>query len=111
VTLAMAHWVATGADIPTLTRINQQLIDDAWHRNPKNLAELEMRMRSMLAGNYTATLFESPSLVMAYALWREEPEWVYLRLFKELRHPYLSVVAAVIGYFQTRSLYGGVPGS
>jgi predicted acetyltransferase len=40
-----------------------------------------MRMRSMLAGDYTATLFESPSLVMAYALWREEPEWVYLRQF------------------------------
>jgi hypothetical protein len=101
VTLAMARWVATGAENPNLARMNQQLIDDAGHRNPKNLAELEMRMRSILAGNYTATLFESPSLVMAYALWREEPEWVYLRQFKKLRHPFFSVVAAVIEYFQT----------
>jgi hypothetical protein len=54
----MARRVATGAEIPTLARMNQQLIDGAGHRNPKNLAELEMRMRSMLAGDYTATVPE-----------------------------------------------------
>jgi hypothetical protein len=54
----MARRVATGGEIPTLARMNQQLIDGAGHRNPKNLAELEMRMRSMLAGDYTATVPE-----------------------------------------------------
>jgi hypothetical protein len=109
--LALAHRAATGADIPNLARINQQLNKDAGHRSSMNLTELERRMRSMLAGDYTATVSEWTEHVVACALRREEPEWVYLRQFKELRHPYLSVVAAVIGYFQTRSLYGGVPGS
>jgi hypothetical protein len=102
VTLALAHRVATGDDVPTLARMNQQLIEDAGHLNSMNLTELERRMRSMLAGAYTATVSEWTEHVVAYALRREEPEWVYLRQFKELGHSYLSVVAAVIVYFQTR---------
>jgi GNAT superfamily N-acetyltransferase len=77
----LAHRVATYDDIPTLARLNQQLIEDEGHRNSMNLTELERRMRSMLAGNYTATVFEWTEHVVAYALWREEPEWVYLRQF------------------------------
>ena len=80
-TLALEYRVATAADLPILARMNQQLIEDERHRNPMNLAELETRMRSMLAGDYTATLFEWDSRLVAYALWREEPDWVYLRQF------------------------------
>jgi GNAT superfamily N-acetyltransferase len=46
-----------------------------------NLTELETRMRSMLDGDYTATLFELGEQVVAYGLWTEQPEWVYLRQF------------------------------
>jgi predicted acetyltransferase len=35
----------------------------------------------MLEGNYTATLFEIGEHVVAYALWRDEPDWLYLRQF------------------------------
>ncbi len=80
-TLALRHRAATSAEVPILARMNQQLIEDEGHRNPMNLPELETRMRSMLDGDYTATLFERGERVVAYALWREEPEWVYLRQF------------------------------
>ena len=80
-TLALGDRVATAADLPTLARMNQQLIEDEGHRNPMNLAQLEKRMRSMLDGDYTATLFAWESQLVAYALWREEPDWVYLRQF------------------------------
>ena len=61
--------------------MNQHLIEDERHRNPMTLADLERRMRGLLEGDYTATLFESEGQVVAYALWTEEPEWVYLRQF------------------------------
>jgi GNAT superfamily N-acetyltransferase len=81
VTLALSHRAATSADNPILARMNQQLIEDEGHRNPMNLTELETRMGSMLGGDYTATLFEWESQLVAYGLWRDEPEWVYLRQF------------------------------
>ena len=80
-TIALGHRDATTADVPVLSRMNQQLIEDEGHRNPMNLVELETRMRSMLDADHMATLFESRGRVIAYALWREEPEWVYLRQF------------------------------
>jgi len=81
VRIALEHRAATAADLPILARMNQQLIEDERHRNPMNLAELETRMRSMLEGDYSATLFEWDSQIVAYALWREERDWVYLRQF------------------------------
>lgn len=80
-TPALAYRVATSADVPVLARMNQQLIEDEGHRNPVHLSELETSMRSMLDGNYTATLFEIGEHVVAYALWRDEPDWLYLRQF------------------------------
>jgi predicted acetyltransferase len=64
-----------------LGQMNQHLIEDERHRIPMTLPELETRMRSMLEGGYRATLFELSGQIVAYALWREEPEWVYLRHF------------------------------
>jgi GNAT superfamily N-acetyltransferase len=81
VTLALGHRVATFGDIPTLARMNQQLIEDEGHRDRLSLHQLEARMRSLLDGDYTATLFEWDSQIVAYGLWRDEPDWVYLRQF------------------------------
>ena len=80
-TIALGHRAATARDVPCLARMNQQLIEDEGHRNLMNLAELESRMRSMIEGDYTATLFEWHGQLVAYALWRQEPNWVYLRQF------------------------------
>jgi predicted acetyltransferase len=85
VTLALQYRVATADDVSVLSRLNQQLIEDERHRNPMNLTELEKRMRSMLEGDYTATLFEIGERVVAYALWTEQPDWVYLRQFFVVR--------------------------
>ena len=80
-TLALGYRAATAADLSILVRMNQQLIEDERHRNPMDLAALETRMRCLLEADYTATLFESHGQPVAYALWRAEPDWVYLRQF------------------------------
>lgn len=61
--------------------MNQRLIEDERHRNPMSLAELEARMRDMLAGAYVANLFAREGRDVAYALWRAEGEWISLRQF------------------------------
>ena len=68
------------ADIPLLAAMNQQLIRAEGHRNPMTLAQLEERMAGFLAGAYEAAIFvaERPA---GYALWRPEPDHVYLRQF------------------------------
>ena len=41
--------------------------------------ELEERMRAWLSGEYRAVIYEEESAVIAYALFREQPEEIYLR--------------------------------
>jgi ribosomal protein S18 acetylase RimI-like enzyme len=72
---------AKAADAGLLAELNRQLIEDEAHRNPMSLSELRERMLAMLTGDYTATLFERDEQVVAYALWRDEPEYRYLRHF------------------------------
>jgi predicted acetyltransferase len=43
------------------------------------LPELEKRMKDWIAKEYTAVLFETTDAVIAYALYREQPEEIYLR--------------------------------
>ena len=59
--------------------MNHQLIRDEGHRNRMTVPELEQRMRSWLSGEYRAVLFEDNGQVVAYALFREQPEEIYLR--------------------------------
>ncbi|MCB0015402.1 MAG: hypothetical protein KDE34_25980, partial [Anaerolineales bacterium] len=70
----------TPADIPLLAAMNQQLIRAEGHRNPMTLAQLEERMAGFLAGAYQAAIFVAEGPV-GYALWRPEPDHVYLRQF------------------------------
>ncbi len=42
-------------------------------------------MRLLLDGDYLATLFEWDGQIVAYGLWRDEPDWVYLRQFFVVR--------------------------
>jgi GNAT superfamily N-acetyltransferase len=75
----MTFRFASSVDCPLLAEMNHQLIRDEGHRNPMTVLELEQRMRSWLANEYRAVIFEDQGAVVAYALYREQPEEIYLR--------------------------------
>ncbi|MGY4827207.1 N-acetyltransferase family protein [Sphaerotilaceae bacterium SBD11-9] len=103
---ALLYRLATVADAEVLGRLNHQLIKDEGHRNPMSEAELIERMRGWLSHDgYEALLaFDSPrsrqaepapegarqlgsgpslscdgDKPVAYVLWRDQPDCVYLR--------------------------------
>jgi ribosomal protein S18 acetylase RimI-like enzyme len=76
----MTYRKATSADYALLGALNHQLIRDEGHRNPMNVAELTARMRRWVGkGEYSARLFEENGEVVAYVLYRELPDEIYLR--------------------------------
>lgn len=83
----MHYRLATLDDCQLLAELNAQLIQDEGHRNPMSVDQLAERMRAWLAGEYCAVIFaagqgpEAPQQPLGYALFREEPEHVYLRQF------------------------------
>jgi predicted acetyltransferase len=70
---------ATLDDCALLAELNHQLIRDEGHRNKMTVPELEQRMKDWLASEYAAVIFENDGEVIAYALYREQPEEIYLR--------------------------------
>ncbi len=50
------------------------------------VAQLEQRMRDWLAGEYRAVVYEDNGEVVAYALFQEQPEEIYLRQLFVVRH-------------------------
>jgi predicted acetyltransferase len=70
---------ATADDCSFLAELNHQLIRDQGHRNPMNVAQLEERMRGFIEKEYRAVIFEDNDEIVAYALFREQPEEIYLR--------------------------------
>ena len=70
---------ATQKDAFLLAKMNQQLIRDEGHRNKMTLLQLERRMSDFLQTKYAAVIVSSGNDDIGYALYREEPEWVYLR--------------------------------
>src|SRR5581483_1411588 len=90
---------ATLADTATLAPLNAQLIRDEGHRNPMSVAELEQRMSAWLAGEYKAVLFELGPQVAGYALFRQDPEHIYLRqLFVAPAHRRRGVGRAALAW-------------
>jgi GNAT superfamily N-acetyltransferase len=76
----MKHRIATAEDCRLLAEMNQQLLEDEKHRNRfTTLPQLEERMRDFLLGEYRGVIFEEGGEVVAYALYREQPEEIYLR--------------------------------
>lgn len=75
--------VATTAGLPQLASWNQQLIEDEGHDNRMNLDQLVMRMRDWLMTEYQALILEDSAAAapVAYALFRDTPEWIHLRQF------------------------------
>ncbi|MFZ0829013.1 MAG: GNAT family N-acetyltransferase [Verrucomicrobiia bacterium] len=76
---AMTVRRATLNDCALLADLNHQLIRDEGHRNRMTIPELEQRMKSWLASEYTAVLFEIDGAVVACAVFAEQPEKIYLR--------------------------------
>jgi len=70
---------ATLDDCALLAELNHQLIRDEGHRNKMTVPELEQRMKDWLASEYMAVIFENAGEIVAYALYREQPEEIYLR--------------------------------
>ncbi len=66
-------------DAELLAPLNAQLIRDEGHRNSKTVPELASRMENWLNGDYRAVLFNDLDDVVGYALFRQEPEFIYLR--------------------------------
>jgi GNAT superfamily N-acetyltransferase len=81
----MHYRFATTADVPMLAWLNKQLVEDEGHRNQSmTVSALERRMQQFLAGDYVAVLFEEGARIVAYALYRDDPEQndtLYLRQF------------------------------
>src|SRR5436309_5221185 len=75
----MIHRRATAEDCALLAKLNHQLIRDEGHRNRMTVPELEGRMKDWLAKEYVAIVFEDAGEVVAYALYREQQEEIYLR--------------------------------
>jgi ribosomal protein S18 acetylase RimI-like enzyme len=69
---------ATPNDCALLAELNHQLIRDEGHRNKMTVAELEQRMRGWLQSEYSAIIFEEGNEIVAYALYREQAEEIYL---------------------------------
>jgi predicted acetyltransferase len=77
---------ATLSDCVRLAELNHQLIRDEGHRNRMTVPELEKRMKGWLASEYAAILFENDGEVVAYVLYREQPEEIYLRQLFVMRN-------------------------
>jgi GNAT superfamily N-acetyltransferase len=77
----MDYRFATPADAPVLAEMNAQLIRDEGHRNRMTLPELEGRMAEWLQAEYRGVLFEEAGNAIGYALFRRDPDSVYLRQF------------------------------
>jgi GNAT superfamily N-acetyltransferase len=82
----MHHRLATSADAEILGELNRQLIQDEGHRNRMTVPELVTRLEEWLAVSYRASIFEDDSGILAYALYREEKDHLYLRQFFVQRH-------------------------
>jgi GNAT superfamily N-acetyltransferase len=84
--MAMHYRFATVADARFLAELNYQLIRDEGHRNPMDVNQLEHRMYGWLsAREYCAVIFVQEDTPVAYALYREDPEEIYLRQFFVVR--------------------------
>jgi ribosomal protein S18 acetylase RimI-like enzyme len=81
----MKYRQATLNDVSLLAKLNHQLIRDEEHRNPMTVPELKKRMQAWLVADYEAIIFEDEAGVVAYALYRDDGQEIYLRQFFVVR--------------------------
>ena len=66
-------------DAETLGVLNAQLIRDEGHRNSMTVPQLVERLVGWLRGEYEAAVVEEFGVIVGYALFRRETDYVYLR--------------------------------
>lgn len=80
---------ATSDDCQLLGKWNKQLIDDEGHRNEMSISELVDRMQRWITDEYTAMIFSEDGEPVAYGVYRETEDDIYLRQFfvrRDMRH-------------------------
>jgi GNAT superfamily N-acetyltransferase len=77
--MKLEYRFASDDDLDLLAEWNYQLIRDEGHRNPMTIPQLRARMEEWLAGEYKTVVFQSQSELIAYALYREQEDEIYLR--------------------------------
>ncbi|MDX9971401.1 MAG: GNAT family N-acetyltransferase [FCB group bacterium] len=77
--MGISHRFAAENDLDLLAEWNHQLIRDEGHRNTMAVAQLRDRMAGGLVSDYKAILFERDNAPVAYALYRERDDEIYLR--------------------------------
>lgn len=83
----MDYRFATESDLDFLAEWNRQLIRDEGHRNSMSVRQLRERMKGWIEGEYKAVLFYTGKDQVAYALYSESDQGIYLRqLFVDRRH-------------------------
>jgi len=66
-------------DLDLLAVWNHQMIADQGHDNPMTVAELRTRMAKWISGEYQVGLFDQDGKSLAYCVWRNQEEIVFLR--------------------------------
>lgn len=79
--MSLTWRLATPEDSPTLAEWNAGLIQDEGHRNAMTVSALAQRMQAWLRQDYRAVIFAAADGPVGYALYRAEPEPLYLRQF------------------------------
>lgn len=77
--MTISYRPTTLADAVEMAPLNARLILDEGHRNAMTVPELQQRMEDWLKSGYQAVIFESGSETVGYALFRHEPEYLYIR--------------------------------
>ena len=75
----MEYHIADETDLDILAQWNHQLIREEGHRNPMTVSQLRDRMQQWLSTDYTAVIFDKDGESVAYALYRESEDEIYLR--------------------------------
>ncbi|WP_433294299.1 N-acetyltransferase family protein [Actinoplanes sp. CA-030573] len=78
---------ATVSDIGLLAALNRQLIEDQRHHSTATDDELADRMRRWITGEvYHVAVVEDDGEPVAYGVWRDDEDGIYVRQFFVVRH-------------------------
>jgi hypothetical protein len=84
--MSIAYYRAGSDDIALLAFLLAQLIEDEGGPAESSLPALESLLRDYLARGYQAILFTDATGVVAYALYHQDAEGIYLHHFFVSRH-------------------------
>ncbi len=88
----MEYRKATESDLELLGRYNKLLIEDEGHRNPMTVDQLVERMTGWLSSKYEAVIFEQGKTFLAYSLYSDDGDSIYLQqLYVDRRYRRMGI--------------------